>query len=74
LRLIQPIDAAPTRIILQPARVAERRRKRPASEFERGLHARAHSIRSHVVVELRESRQHTFHQLAGGGVVDRLGG
>ncbi|HEX7087151.1 MAG TPA: hypothetical protein VF198_12365 [Vicinamibacterales bacterium] len=58
---------------LRRVQVAERRRKRPAPEFERGLHASACSIRAHVVVELRERGQHAFHQLAGGRVVDRFG-
>ncbi len=53
--------------------VAERRQEHPAAEFERGLHAGARAIRAHVVVELRERGEHAFHQLAGGGVVDRLG-
>jgi hypothetical protein len=52
--------------------VSERRRKRPSSEFQRGTHARARSIGTHVVVELRERRQHAFHQLAGRRVVDGL--
>ena len=46
----------------------------PASEIQRGLHAGPRAVRAHVVVELRERRQHAFHQLAGGRVVDRLGG
>ena len=36
-------------------------------------HARARPIRTHVVIELRECRQHAFHQLAGGRVINRFG-
>ena len=50
-----------------------RRRKGPSAEFQCGAHAGARAVRAHVVVELRERRQHPFHQLAGGRVVDRLG-
>jgi hypothetical protein len=33
----------------------------------------APSVRTAIVVELRERGEHALHQLAGGGVVDRLG-
>ena len=36
-------------------------------------HAGAGSVRSDIVVELRERGQDTFHQLAGGGVIDWFG-
>jgi hypothetical protein len=52
--------------------VADWRQEYPAPELQRGLHARSRSIRANVVVELRERGEDTFHQLAGGGVVDRL--
>jgi hypothetical protein len=52
--------------------VADRRKKHPSSKFQRGLHAGARAIGAHVIVELRKRCEDTFHQLAGGGVVDRL--
>jgi hypothetical protein len=54
--------------------IADRRRKGPSAEFQCGAHTRAGAVRAHVVVELRKRRQYPFHQLAGGRVVDRLGG
>ena len=54
--------------------ISEGRRERPAAKFERRAHAGARAVRAHVVIELREGSQDTFHQLSCGGVVDRLGG
>ncbi|HKB12150.1 MAG TPA: hypothetical protein VKD69_15925, partial [Vicinamibacterales bacterium] len=52
--------------------VADRRQEHPSSEFQRRFHAGARAIGANVVVELRERCQDAFHQLACGGVVDRL--
>ncbi|MEZ5289917.1 MAG: hypothetical protein R2745_02435 [Vicinamibacterales bacterium] len=58
---------------LRCVQVSEWCRERPAAKLQRRTHASARPFRAHVVVELRERRQHAFHQLAGGRVVDRLG-
>jgi hypothetical protein len=52
--------------------VADCCQEHPSSELQRSLHAGPRSIRTHIVVELRERGEDTFHQLARGRVVDRL--
>ncbi|MDP9222828.1 MAG: hypothetical protein M3P18_03050 [Actinomycetota bacterium] len=54
--------------------VTKRREKCPPPELQSRFHAAARSLRTHVVVKLGEGGEHTFHQLAGRRVVNRLGG
>jgi hypothetical protein len=47
------------------------RQEHPLPKVQRGSHAGACAIGPHIVVDLREGREHAFHQLAGGRVVSR---
>ena len=52
--------------------LADRRQKRPTSQFERGAYSCTRAIRAPIVVELREGCPQAFHQLACGGAVGWL--
>ncbi|MGB5294500.1 MAG: hypothetical protein WBP34_06075 [Thermoanaerobaculia bacterium] len=63
LAAIRPVDVS----------VAERRREGPAAPLESLFHAQRCLLRSLVVVELCDRREHAFHQLTCGRFIDGLG-